>query len=317
MTPPLNIAITGSHGFIGRHLAQAAKDAGHRVLGLDLKAPKMPYFDTVTEGSILDSDALDRAFNGADLIVHTAAIVEEGGDRATFFSLNVDGTRAVAQAARRAGAQRLIHLSSVMVYGFAFREGVDEADATLMNGNAYCDSKIASEDAVRAFDQDLDVIVARPGDVVGIGSIPWVERPLDLMRRRLFALPQQGQGRLNPILVQDVVRALLHLAHLKTPHPIYNITTGASVSCADFFDRLAYAAGLSRPPRAPSGLMRSAASLTSKIAPILNFKSPFQAEGVDFLLRTGTYSGKRLRESGYHCAPSLASLFEAVENLSR
>ena len=314
----MHVAITGSHGFIGREVARHFHRLGHRVSGLDLRADDGTGFDRAVSGSILQRRDLEATFENVDTVIHTAAIVEESGDAETFYRLNVDGAALAAQVARDSGVRRFIHLSSVMVYGFDFPDQVGESMPLWPNGNPYCDSKIASEDAVSALETDtFRVIIARPGDVVGPGSVPWVVRPVDLMRRKLFALPEGGRGRFNPIHVRDIARALLHLSELDDPARAYNLVTGNSVSCADYFDNLAKAHQLPRPLRLPSNVMRSAARLATKIAPILNFKAPFQAEGVEFLLRSGTYSGNALRASGFECQETLESLFSELRNLSR
>lgn len=314
----MQVAITGSHGFIGRHVAELFHARGHTVSGLDLNAVAAPGFASVVRGSILDEADLMQAFSGADLVIHTAAVVEEGGAPEHFYRLNVDGTLLSAKVAKAQGVRRFIHLSSVMVYGFEFPDLVSETSPLWPNGNPYCDSKIASEDAILPLhSESFRIVIARPGDVVGPGSIPWVTRPVDLMKRRLFALPNGGQGRFNPIHVRDVARALLHLSELDDLKDFYNLVTGESVSCGEYFDQLARAYGLSRPIRAPSGLMRSAARLMTKSASIFRKSPPFQAEGVDFLLRTGTYSGNRLRESGFECEESLSGLFDELRYLSK
>ena len=314
----MHLAITGSHGFIGRHVAQLFHREGHRVSGLDLHATGQPEFHRAISGSILKTQDLERTFEEADVVIHTAAVVEEGGDRERFDRLNVDGTLKAAHVARDQGVKRFIHLSSVMVYGFEFPEQVAETSPLWPNGNPYCDSKIASENVLKPLASDgFEVIIARPGDVVGHGSVPWVTRPVELMRKKLFALPDRGRGRFNPIHVRDIARALLHLSQLKDPRSVYNLVTGTSVSCGEYFDKLAQAYGLSRPLRAPSALMRSAANIMTKSAAILNFNAPFQAEGVDFLLRSGTYNGNALRSSGFECKETLESLFIELRNLSR
>ena len=140
--------------------------------------PKAPEFNRAISGSILQRRDLEATFEDADTVIHTAAIVEESGDIERFFRLNVDGARLAAEVARDSGERRFIHLSSVMVYGFDFPNQVSESVPLWPNGNPYCDSKIASEDAVSALETDtFRVIIARPGDVVGPGSVPWVTRP--------------------------------------------------------------------------------------------------------------------------------------------
>ena len=110
-------------------------------------------------------------------------------------------------------------------------------------------------------DETFRVIIVRPGDVIGVGSIPWVTRPLDLMRRHLFALPNGGRGRFNPIHVRDVARGLLHLSRLETPLQSYNLVSGISVSCAEYFGNLARTFGL-RPPIKSPGNSSSINSIT-------------------------------------------------------
>ena len=314
----MRVAITGSHGFIGREVAKHFHRHGYFVSGLDLRASKQPEFERSVSGSILEKRDLEKAFKTADVVIHTAAVVEEGGDSERFFRLNVDGTKLAAEVARSQGVRRFIHLSSVMVYGFEFADQITEDSPFWPNGNPYCDSKIASEDVLSGLSTStFKVIIARPGDVVGPGSIPWVTRPVDLMRRKLFALPNRGRGRFNPIHVRDIARALFHLSQLDDPERAYNLVTGHSVSCAEYFDQIAETYRLPRPMRLPTSVMRSAARVMTKSASIFNFQAPFQAEGVDFLLRSGTYNGNALRASGFECSETLESLFMELRNLSR
>ena len=107
----------------------------------------------------------------------------------------------VTRAAREAGVRRFVHISSVMVYGFRYPPDVTEDGLLAGEGNPYCETKIESERVARSFQEPgtLDVVALRLGDVYGPGSVPWVVRPLELMRRRLFILPSGGRGVLNPV----------------------------------------------------------------------------------------------------------------------
>ena len=100
----MRVAITGSHGFIGRHVAAYFRQEGHHITGLDLHPTEVPYFDRVIRGSILSERHLEEALEGVDTVIHTAAIVEEGGDVERFNKLNVDGARLVAEVAKADGA---------------------------------------------------------------------------------------------------------------------------------------------------------------------------------------------------------------------
>src|SRR5206468_3894419 len=99
-----------------------------------------------------------------------------------------------------------VHLSSVMVYGFSYLPDVDESGPMRGEGNPYCETKIESERAVLSLDsRDFGVAVIRPGDVYGPGSVPWIARPLAMMQKGRFFLPDGGRGVINPVYVDNLV----------------------------------------------------------------------------------------------------------------
>ena len=71
----MRVAITGSHGFIGRQVAAQFREEGHHITGLDLNPTDAPHFDRVIQGSILSKRHLEEAFEDIDTVIHTAAIV--------------------------------------------------------------------------------------------------------------------------------------------------------------------------------------------------------------------------------------------------
>ncbi|MGH2728656.1 MAG: NAD-dependent epimerase/dehydratase family protein, partial [Actinomycetota bacterium] len=109
------VAVTGAAGFLGRSVVRALKEdpAVGRVIGID-RVSGDPDF----EWSLVDirDPGIDRVLGGADVVVHLAAVVL--GDMWTAESVNVGGTRNLAEAAARAGVRRFVHASSVASYGF-------------------------------------------------------------------------------------------------------------------------------------------------------------------------------------------------------
>ncbi len=94
----MRIAITGGTGFVGRNLAARFDPADTVVVSRR------------TGVEIDDVDALAVALAGCDAVVHCAGINREIGDQ-TFQRVHVEGTRAVVEAARRAGVRRIVMLS--------------------------------------------------------------------------------------------------------------------------------------------------------------------------------------------------------------
>ena len=160
-----SVAITGATGFIGRHVAAALVSRGVRVTsivrpGSRHTAPP----ETKVVSAPLDAAALGEAFAGIDTVVHLAGVVA-AVDARTFAAVNAEGTRAVATAARDAGA-RLVHVSSLAAAGPApetapHREGDAPHPVT-----PYGASKLLSEQIVEAT-AGLRWIILRPGVVYG------------------------------------------------------------------------------------------------------------------------------------------------------
>ena len=106
-----SVAITGATGFIGRHAAAALAGRGVVVKAIVRPGSRhRPPPESTAVHAPLDTAELRKAFAGLDAVIHLAGVVAAVHAR-TFFEVNTDGTRAVAEAARDAGA-RLIHVSS-------------------------------------------------------------------------------------------------------------------------------------------------------------------------------------------------------------
>ncbi|MGH7438015.1 MAG: NAD-dependent epimerase/dehydratase family protein, partial [Polyangiaceae bacterium] len=199
------LSVTGVGGFIGRRLAERALSRGMKVRGLDQSesAARELHGVDVVVGDVCDPAAARAACAGADVVVHTAAVVREDGLRELYQRVNVGGTGQMVAAAREAGARRFVQLSSVMVYGYRFPPGVTEDGPLRGEGNPYCETKIESERVAEASREPgrFEITIIRPGDVYGPRSVPWVVRPYLLMKSGLFMLPDGGKGIINQVYV--------------------------------------------------------------------------------------------------------------------
>ncbi len=124
MTEPLTVAVTGPTGTFGFGLMPLleAEPSVARIVGIARRAfdpgehgwSKLEY----RQGDVRDPDALRRAFEGADAVVHLAFIITGTGDSETIRAINVEGTLNAFRAAREAGVKRFVYASSVAAYGF-------------------------------------------------------------------------------------------------------------------------------------------------------------------------------------------------------
>jgi nucleoside-diphosphate-sugar epimerase len=300
------LLITGIGGFIGRRTAQIATARGMQVWGLELDAERARSVeDSIRGARVIVGDGTDpavvaEAVRGVDIILHTAAIVKEGGPLTEFRRVNVEGTRMLAEAARNAGVSVFIQLSSVMVYGFRYPDLVAEDGPLRGEGNPYCITKIESEAAVmQLHDPDrFDVIIIRPGDVYGPGSLPWVVRPLDLMRRGMFALVDGGRGIMNHVYVDNLVDGVLLAAEQpdRAGGLAFNITDGEATTWREYFTRLARAGGQREPVSVPGWLMKIAIYALNFLRMLFLLKPEVLPQGVDFVRRPHAVSIERARD---------------------
>jgi len=288
------VGITGT-GFIGTALARRLRAAGVAVRGVDLH-PDVSWADLGAElrtGDITSADDMDAFCTGCDTVVHTAALVAESGDLAVFESVNVEGPLTVATAARDAGVRRFVHLSSVMVYGFDYPDGIDETGPTDGADNPYCITKIASEHAVLALHDPgvFDVFVIRPGDVYGPGSVPWVVRPYEAMRAGLWAdIGADAEPLINHVFIDNLIDGIgVVLAAGRSGEP-FVITDQRRTTTAEFYRRLADLAGVG-----------DIASVTADDAVAFGL----DPQAVRYLMRRGTYSADKVAALGYAPAVDL------------
>lgn len=293
------LMVTGAGGFIGLRMIERARERGLAVRGLERSPEAARRAERagaeVVVGDVCDPEAARRACAGAAIVFHTAAILEEDGELEPFRRVNVGGTVTVAEAARAAGVRRFVHLSSVMVYGFKFPPWVREEGPLAGDGNPYCITKIESEEALRPFHRSggMEVIVIRPGDVYGPGSVPWVVRPIGLMKKRLFALA--GHGVLNHVYIDNLLDAVfLALERDATGEP-FNVTDGQATSCAEYFGRLARMVNQRRILTLPPRLARTTFRALEGGARLLRVKPPVRAAAVDYVTRPHGYSNERAR----------------------
>src|SRR3954454_18734108 len=112
------VAVTGGSGFIGTHVVDKLLDAGCTVRVLDPKAPHRADAEWVPV-DVLDTDGLTIAVAGAEVIFHLAAIADVNdviADPTLAIQVNTLGTARLLEAARRAGAGRVVRASPVWVY---------------------------------------------------------------------------------------------------------------------------------------------------------------------------------------------------------
>jgi len=141
------IVVTGGSGFIGTHLCGRLLDDGYDVRVVDIVPPKAGIKAEFVRASVLDSARIMKILEGAEGVVHLAALIDVASsvaDPFSDFSVNASGTMNVLEAARHAGVKKVAFASSAAVYGEPVRLPIDEEHPTAPL-SPYGAAKLAAE----------------------------------------------------------------------------------------------------------------------------------------------------------------------------
>ncbi|MDB9465745.1 NAD-dependent epimerase/dehydratase family protein [Dolichospermum circinale] len=290
------LLITGIDEFIGLRAAELAIAQGMKVRGIQNSQIKDQTAQNlgieILVGNITDPGICSKACQGIDIVLHTAQIAEEAGDIKHFREINVNGTINIAKAAKQAGVKTFVHLSSTLVYGFDYPERVTESGVLSGENNPYCQTKIEAEIEVLKLNNapEFGVIVIRAGDVYGPGSIPWIVRPIQMMRQKLFAYANDGKGVMNHLYVDNLIDAIFLAIEKSAYGEIFNITDGQETSWKDYFIHLASLEGLPAPMSLPKEEMKLFLRVRLQGQKLFRKKADILPESVDFMSRPYAYS---------------------------
>jgi nucleoside-diphosphate-sugar epimerase len=220
-------AISGGAGFLGLHLARRLLAEGHAVRTLDLAPLDDPDLEPEVDeirADVRDGAAADRLTKRADVVVHAAAALPIRGSGSEITSVNVDGTRAILEASKRAGVARAIVISSTAVYGIPKTHPIIE-DAPLQGVGHYGRSKIEAENVARAFGPEgPEVVIVRPKTFVGPERLGVFEILFDWIREgRRIPILGDGSNRYQLLDVADLVDAVLRAGEKPVAGETFNV----------------------------------------------------------------------------------------------
>ena len=243
----MNVLVTGATGDVGGYVTTRLLADGVAVRVLCRSgSDRLPGEVEVTQGDLTVPQTLERAVVGMDAVVHCAAHLG-GGGRALHGQIYAGGTRALLAAAERAHLGRVVHLSTVAVYG---RKGdgqvvgpADSYDPFPELRDDYAWSKIGAERWVQLYRaHGLDTVVLRPGIVYG-GRRDFVAR---ISRRAGSLLVVLGSpGMLLPLVhVRDVAEAVVRaLRSRSTPAEPLDLVGPGTPTQAEYLARRGAARG--------------------------------------------------------------------------
>jgi nucleoside-diphosphate-sugar epimerase len=271
----MRVFLTGGTGLLGSHLAHELRSRGLEVVALHRPSADTLFLQEteceLAEGDIRDdAEILSPLMKGCTHLVHGAALVYGEGKWPKVRAVNVDGTRNVLTAARLAGVEHAVHLSSVAVYGDA-PGPIDETtptDTDLPPGDLYARSKREGEEVARGIEEKrgFPVTIVRPAAVYGERDrlmAPALER---MLRLPVVPLLGSADNTLPVVYAGNVAVAILLAVEAAQGGRTYDVALDYPLTQRGLMEGLA--AGLDLSPRfvtIPAPLVRGGASVLSKL----------------------------------------------------
>ncbi len=291
----MRVTVTGGTGFVGSHTVAALRRAGHDVrllartpervadalgpVGVDAGAVD------VVPGDVTDAASVARAVDGADAVVHAASVYSLDRRAAEAIErTNVEGTRIVLEAAHRAGARRIVHVSTLVALAGVRGARVGPDTPPFDAVGAYQRSKAASNRVARAMQHaGAPVRISYPGMVWGPHDPNFGETSI-LVRNALRGLFLVLPASTWPVCdVRDVAELHVALVERDTPGSRY-LAPVHTLRERELMHAIAQATGRRLPvvpvPRTLALLVSRASDLAARATP---FATPFPYEGTWFV----------------------------------
>ncbi|MFN2200014.1 MAG: NAD-dependent epimerase/dehydratase family protein [Caldilineaceae bacterium] len=218
--------VTGGAGFLGINLIRYLLDRGHGVVSLDIQSFDYPERDRVrvVTGDIRKVEDVNRAMEGVDVVVHTAAALPLYSPQ-DIYSTDIDGLRIVLESALQSGIERVVHISSTAVYGIPDHHPLYEDDK-LDGVGPYGEAKVVAEQVCQQYrERGLCVPIIRPKSFIGPERLGVFALLYDWAQDgKGFPMLGSGNNRYQLLDVEDLCDA------------IYAVSTGSCSVVDDVFN---------------------------------------------------------------------------------
>jgi dihydroflavonol-4-reductase len=316
--------LTGATGFVGSHVARAllAQGADLRLLvrsSSDLRNVQELQAERVV-GDLRDAAFLKKAVAGCDVVLHVAADYRLWvRDPEQMYRSNVEGTKAILEAARENQVRRVIYTSSVATIGFQSNGHLANEDSPVTLANMigpYKRSKFMAEEiAIQAGRSGMDVVVVNPTTPVGerdIKPTPTGRIVVDFLKKKFPAYVDTG---LNLVDVAECARG--HVAALEKGRSGERyILGGENLTLKQILDRLAAITGLPSPKiRVPYAVALATGVVDQVFTGYIRRCEPRATIDAVRMGRKKMFvsSGKAERDLGWRTLPVDGGLRRAVE----
>ncbi|MEM0074431.1 MAG: NAD-dependent epimerase/dehydratase family protein, partial [Candidatus Micrarchaeaceae archaeon] len=241
------VFVTGANGRLGSRLCATLVNAGYEVRALVLSketAKSLPVGVVPFVGSLDDLQVLYDACDGADLVIHTAALVSSGGKVADIKHVNVDGTAHLLDACAKGSCRRMVFSSSIDVYG-SKRNGVITEYTKPKPNDKYGYSKLMAEQEI--INSGIAYVIFRIATIYGPGFEKSFFKVFKAVAQNKMSIVGNGSNHLAIVHINDVLNAYSLAMSNDAVNNIYNLSDGVAYTQEGLIDTAADLLHVERP----------------------------------------------------------------------
>jgi nucleoside-diphosphate-sugar epimerase len=223
--------VTGASGFVGSFVTRRLRTEGFQVRALarrpESEAEVRALGAEPVRGSMTDAASLREALSGTHFVVHCAATGSD--DLAEAMAINTTGTATLLEAARAAGCERFVHISTLAVYDLEGLEDIDESSPLVAEGGPYAVSKAEADRRVlEAMTQGMPAVILRPPAILGVHpTSTWGHKVPRAIASGQFAVAGDGESHFFYVHVRNLAEAVvLSLRSVAAVGEVFDIVDG-------------------------------------------------------------------------------------------
>jgi nucleoside-diphosphate-sugar epimerase len=250
----VTVLVTGATGLLGSHVVDLLVERGERVRALVRRGDNHERLTKlgveVCCGDLGDHRSLEAVVQGMERVLHCAAKTGPWGPEAEYLRINVEGLKALVEAALAAGVQRFVHVSSITVHGNDVRGTADETAPLRVEPNPYSRTKVAGERLLAALvsERAAPITIVRPGWIYGPRDSASFARFATLIRDGKMLVIGSGTNHVPLIYVRDAAEGVI-LASMapRAAGKAYLLVNDERITQCDYLVAIAHELGV-RPP---------------------------------------------------------------------
>ena len=302
----MTILVTGGTGFIGSRLALDCAKRGEnvRVLAKINNANEQSGHDElkqagveILDGDICEAATAENAIKGVSTLYHLAAAQHEANVGDDYFRrINVEGTRSILEAAVAAGVERVVHGSTIGVFGMA-DDGPVHDRTPLFPDNIYGQTKLEGEHLARSYGDRLKLAIVRISETFGPGDFRLLKLFKGIKSKKFFMVGK-GANLHHPIYIDDLIEGLRAAATEETAIGETVVMAGPrAVSTKEMVTGISQALGADGPKiTVPLPALMGAAMVIETACRPIGVQPPLHRRRMNFFVKSFEFSGEAARE---------------------